>query len=103
MLMTTNDLRQFKAIVAHLEAKQSIHTTFINTVAAPTPDETHGGPVFMSVGQVIELDVVGEELSNSENSSTGGSTASSGTEETGDRRMLDDEAPASTEPTDTSA
>ena len=32
----------------------------IRNSAAPTPDLTHGGPVFMSVGQVIELDIVGE-------------------------------------------
>ena len=34
-----------------------MHHTWINTVPTPKPDETHGGPVFISVGQVIELDV----------------------------------------------
>lgn len=57
MLMTQTDLRQFRAVVHHLEAKQHVHHTWINTVPTPKPDETHGGPVFISVGQVIELDV----------------------------------------------
>ena len=56
-------MRQFKAVQYHLEEKQSVQTLMIAASEAPTPDLTHGGPVFMSVGQVVELEVVGEKSS----------------------------------------
>ena len=60
MMMTKQDLRQFKAIQRHLEEKQTVHSLHIRASAYERPELTHGGPVFMSVGQVIQLDVVGE-------------------------------------------
>ena len=59
--MTRTDLRQFKAVQHHLDDKQKIQTMRIKTVGAPDPSETHGGPVFMSIGQVIQLDIVSEK------------------------------------------
>ena len=59
-MMTKQDLRQFKAIQRHLEEKQTVHSLHIRASAYERPELTHGGPVFMSVGQVIQLDVVGE-------------------------------------------
>lgn len=61
MMMNQQDLRQFKAIQTHLEEKQSVQTLQIRASECPAPETTHGGPVFMSVGQVIQLDIVGEE------------------------------------------
>jgi hypothetical protein len=63
MLMTKTDLRQFKAVQHRLEDKQGLQWLRIRTAAAPTPALIHGGPVFISVGQVVQLDVVGEDLS----------------------------------------
>lgn len=61
MLMTKTDLRQFKAIQTKLEEKQSVNTYWIKAAPAPKPDMTHGGPVFMSVGQVVDIDLVDEK------------------------------------------
>lgn len=58
--MTKQDLRQFKAVQRHLDDKDKVNSLRIKTVGAPTPSETHGGPVFMSIGQVIQLDTVAE-------------------------------------------
>ena len=58
MLMTKEDLRTFKAIQTKLDDKQHVQTLKIKTTGAPSPAQTHGGPVFMSVGAIIELDVV---------------------------------------------
>jgi hypothetical protein len=60
MMMTKTDLRQFKAIQRHLDEKATVHSLHIRASAYERPEKTHGGPVFMSVGQVIQLDVVGE-------------------------------------------
>ena len=57
-LMTHQDLRTFKAVQHKLEEKQKVQSLMIRTVGAPEPSETHGGPVFMSVGQVLQLDTV---------------------------------------------
>ena len=59
--MTQNDLRQFKSVQHQLDEKQNVHTQYIKTTGCPNPADTHGGPVFMSVGQVLKLDVVGEK------------------------------------------
>ena len=48
----------FKAVQHKLEEKQKVQSLMIRTVGAPTPSETHGGPVFMSVGSVLQLDTV---------------------------------------------
>ena len=53
-------MRQFKAVLHKLEEKQQVQSLRIKTVGAPAPAETHGGPVFMSIGQDIELDTVEE-------------------------------------------
>ena len=58
--MNKQDLRQFKAVQHKLTDKESVETLYIRASECPTPSLTHGGPVFMAVGQVIELDVVGE-------------------------------------------
>ena len=63
MLMNQSDLRQFKAVQHKLEEKQSVNYQYIKTSGCPAAAETHGGPVFMSVGQVLKLDVLGEEKS----------------------------------------
>ena len=59
-MMTKADLRQFKAIQRHLDEKQAVQSLHIRAAEYHSPALTHGGPVFMSVGQVIQLDVVGE-------------------------------------------
>lgn len=61
MLMTHNDLRMFKAVQRHLDDKQAVQQLHIRTVETVDAAHTHGGPVFMSVGQVIQLDVVDEK------------------------------------------
>jgi len=61
MLMTKTDLRQFKAIQRHLDEKQAVQSLNIIASECPAPTLTHGGPVFLSVGQVIQLDVVDEK------------------------------------------
>lgn len=40
----------FKAVQHHLEEKEKVNSLRIRTVGAPAPSETHGGPVFMSIG-----------------------------------------------------
>ena len=42
----------------------------IKTVGAPSPASTHGGPVFMSIGQVIQLDLAEEKTRRLEGDST---------------------------------
>ena len=60
MLMNKQDLRQFKVVQRKLEEKESVETIYIRASEAPTPSQTHGGPVFMALGEVVELDVVGD-------------------------------------------
>ena len=68
--MTHQDLRQFKAVQHKLDDHQPVQSLKIRTVGAPAPSETHGGPVFMSVGQVIQLDTVAETARRLEGEST---------------------------------
>ena len=61
MLMTHNDLRMFKVVQRRLEEKESVQSLHIRAVETVDAAHTHGGPVFMSVGQVIQLDVVDQK------------------------------------------
>ncbi len=53
MMMTSTDLRQFKVVQHKLADNESVQSLTIRTAAAPNASLTHGGPVFLSVGQVI--------------------------------------------------
>lgn len=53
MLMTNADLNTFKQVQHKLNKDEDVQYLTIRTQAAPSADLIHGGPVFISVGQVI--------------------------------------------------
>ena len=60
MLMTKADLYHFKSAQHHLNEKDAVQSIYVRASECPALDQPNGGPVFMSVGQVIQLDIVGE-------------------------------------------
>lgn len=58
MLMTKTDLRLFRMVQRHLEQGESVQTVWSRTPQAPHSTTTPGGPVFVTAGMVVELDVV---------------------------------------------
>ena len=61
MLMKTDDLRMFRAVQTKLTEGQSVQTVWSRTPNAPNPTKTPGGPVFVTAGQVIKLDIVSND------------------------------------------
>ena len=60
MLMNKDDLRTFRAVQTKLYEGESVQTVWSNTPNAPYPDKTPGGPVFVTAGQVVKLDIVSD-------------------------------------------
>ena len=61
MLMNKDDLRMFRAVQTKLTEGQGVQTVWSRTPNAPTPQKTPGGPVFVTAGQVIKLDIVSND------------------------------------------
>jgi hypothetical protein len=61
MLMTKNDLRLFRMVQRKLEEGESVQTVWSTAPKAPHAKQTPGGPVFVTAGQVIQLDVVQDD------------------------------------------
>ena len=57
MLMNEEDLRTFRAVQTKMTAGQSVQSVWSKTPNAPYPKETPGGPVFITAGQVVTIDV----------------------------------------------
>jgi hypothetical protein len=58
MLMNKSDLRLFRVVQRHLENNEAVQTVWSRTPQAPHAQSTPGGPVFVTAGQVVELDVM---------------------------------------------